>query len=764
MGEMVQKKSFFSVRNVLRILSLLVLVIVFCPCFLVSCAGQTINVNVMTAVGGLESAGTTIVEPHPIMLLALLIPVALLVVLLLKKMASQKAALICIILAVVDFVLWLIFRTKVKAIAEETFCSFKTTAWFFINLAALVAIGLLSAIAMTYKANLNNSLVEVFSKVTNKNTKSVVESASENTIGSCPKCGAENAPGAKFCEKCGEPLKQVTETNSGDNIAAKLSQQTKKISTKTLLIAVVAIIVLIVVISVVKKSGTTIDLNKYASVTTEGYDGYGRAKVTVDWDAINAKYGNKVSYTSLAKRANDFVGIYGPIEAIEDNVKINADTKNNLSNGDEITLSWDVADDLEQYVKCKLKFKEFKYVVSGLTSVETFDPFSDITVSFEGIAPSGNVRYEYTGSDFSYYEFYCETPSGLKNGDEVTIKLSVGNIDSYIERNGRAPKDVSKTYIVSGLEEYVGSYSAIPEAYINELKEKSYNTILAYTARDYDSEITITPIEYEGYAMCTIKDNVPIYGNGNTLYLIYSSFLYYKDREPVKVYYPVEYDNIKKGTEISCGYEAGIQGSSNVFGYWIYSSGYTIPLDLYSRIQDRYSADYNIEFGGGFEKFANCKVVKSLDDLTSEFRESQYDIALRTIQSDIENSYSSDYVVEGLGLFGEYFLKAKDENTSYEDSNKHYVVYCATLSSKRKYFDPVTVYYPVEFNGIIKMPDDTFFTYLFKGVSGNAYINDSWFTSTEGYIDGDEMFKKLITACCDKYDYERTGSLILFGE
>jgi len=28
---------------------------------------------------------------------------------------------------------------------------------------------------------------------------------------SCPKCGAGNQSGAKFCEKCGEPLVEVTE-------------------------------------------------------------------------------------------------------------------------------------------------------------------------------------------------------------------------------------------------------------------------------------------------------------------------------------------------------------------------------------------------------------------------------------------------------------------------------------------------------------------------------------------------------------------------
>lgn len=578
----------------------------------------------------------------------------------------------------------------------------------------------------------------------------------------CSKCGVENYADAKFCKKCGTPIKQVAGTNNGVEVVSKITQRAQKVSKRTWILGVAAVFILIVAIVFIKKTGRTIDLNKYASVETEGYDGYGRAKISIDWDAIEAKYSKKITYTSSAKQAYDMIGFYEPIEAIEDCVDINADTKSNLSNGDEITLSWDVAEELERFTNCKLKYKEFTYVVNGLAEVETFDPFDDLTVSFDGTAPSGSVNYEYSGSDFSYYDFYCDTYSGLRNGDEVTIRLNVGNIDSFIERNGKAPKDTSKTYTVSGLDEYVGCYSAIPETYINELKETSYNSVLAYTAREYDSNVIVTPIEYEGYAMCSIKNSVSLNSHANSLYLIYSTYLYYKDNEPIKVYYPVEYDNIKKGTEMSCGYEAGIQGGGYLLGYSLYSAGYKNPLDLYSYVKNNYEGTYDIELGDGFEKYANCKIVKSIDELTNEFRDSQYDIALRTIRNDMNSSYYSDYVVDGLGLFGEYFLTAKDENASYEYANKHYVVYYATLSCKKYHFDKTTVYYPVEFDGIVKMPDDTFFTYSCEGVIGNSKL--SFFYSTEGYTDGEEMHKKLITACCDKYDYERTGSLILFGE
>lgn len=206
MGETVQGKILLSVKNVLRILSLLVLVIVFCPCFLVSCAGKTVNVNVMTAVGGLESSGTTIVDPHPIMLIALLIPIVLLVVLGLKKLASQKAALMCLVLAVVDFLVWLAFRGAVKALAEESYCSFETTAWFYINLVALVVIGLLCAVTMTLKSNLNVSIVEIFNKATNSNAQSTMKSPSVNVIAYCPKCGGPIEADYEFCVKCGNKI------------------------------------------------------------------------------------------------------------------------------------------------------------------------------------------------------------------------------------------------------------------------------------------------------------------------------------------------------------------------------------------------------------------------------------------------------------------------------------------------------------------------------------------------------------------------------
>jgi ABC-type dipeptide/oligopeptide/nickel transport system permease subunit len=120
-GNVATKKSVVTVKNVIRVLALLCIVGVFCPSFLVSCSGQTIDVSVMTAVGGISAYGETVVEPHLIMLICLLIPVAVLVILFIKKMAEKMSTGIILVCSVIDLIVWIIFRSEVKKIAEENY-------------------------------------------------------------------------------------------------------------------------------------------------------------------------------------------------------------------------------------------------------------------------------------------------------------------------------------------------------------------------------------------------------------------------------------------------------------------------------------------------------------------------------------------------------------------------------------------------------------------------------------------------------------------
>lgn len=225
-----EKASLFTIKNILRVLSLLCIIFVFCPSFLVSCSDQTIKVNVMTAVGGVSSYGQRVVNPHPIMLICLLIPVAVLVLMFIKKFTDNKTALITAICGVVDIIVWFIFRSSVRKVAEENYCEFKTTGWYVLNIIALLLIILLSALVVLMKIQLDTDLVALFSGGGTKEaldqmsaTMSQMSSAvsqlagnvasnmgnkkqKEDTIGYCSKCGSPIAYGCKFCTSCGTPV------------------------------------------------------------------------------------------------------------------------------------------------------------------------------------------------------------------------------------------------------------------------------------------------------------------------------------------------------------------------------------------------------------------------------------------------------------------------------------------------------------------------------------------------------------------------------
>ena len=157
----------------------------------------------------------------------------------------------------------------------------------------------------------------------------------------CKKCGAENVDGAKFCCKCGSPLdtpEKNTKINFSDiNVEKilsndKIPKQVKDIINKimqlprkVLIGAVAGIVVLIVLIGAVRSHGRTIDLNKYLTINTSGYNGYGSVTAEVDWDSFEEKYDSKISYKkkNLLNKLERFLwDDRSPMNFLEGNVSV----------------------------------------------------------------------------------------------------------------------------------------------------------------------------------------------------------------------------------------------------------------------------------------------------------------------------------------------------------------------------------------------------------------------------------------------------------
>lgn len=226
------RKIVITVKKVLKALSLICFVIVFCPTFLVSCSGQNMNVSVMTAVGGVSISGERVVAPHPIMLLCLIIPMAVFILLSIKKYTDKKNASIIAIGGGVDLIIWIIFRSGVKKAAEDIGFTFKTTGWYVINIIFLMLIILLTSLIVVGKLQMESDLIAVLSGKETQNalnqmsaTMSQMSTAVtqwagnvasnvnnrnkvKNSIGFCAKCGTPIGYGSHFCTSCGTPVPQ----------------------------------------------------------------------------------------------------------------------------------------------------------------------------------------------------------------------------------------------------------------------------------------------------------------------------------------------------------------------------------------------------------------------------------------------------------------------------------------------------------------------------------------------------------------------------
>ena len=86
------------------------------------------------------------------------------------------------------------------------------------------------------------------------------------------------------------------------------------------------------------------------------------------------------------------------------------------------------------------------------------------------------------------------------------------------------------------------------------------------------------------------------------------------------------------------------------------------------------------------------------------------------------------------------------------------------VTSTKGDFDPVTVYFPVAYDGIANLPDGDYQIILANGILGQSYFPDGYCSNTAGYIDGTEMFTKTVAAKKGDYTYVMSDALKVFGE
>jgi len=352
----------------------------------------------------------------------------------------------------------------------------------------------------------------------------------------CRNCGAENKDGVAFCGKCGAKLAVSLNASEHKGVVVHPSASTSDFGITTTPVAtstptmlsfkkmpkvfvaglIACVVVIIAVIGFVVYNNSFINLDKYVEVSYDGYNGFGHASVSFDWEKFEKQNKNKVKFTKEArKELGEDIKYIKPIDKLTLVLsEPSLDQTSLLSDGDEVTYSWNLdVEELEDTYDIKFKYKDKTCKVSGLKEAETFDAFANLEVSFEGVAPYAYPVFNYNGEELSADAFYIEGDTeNIQNGESVTVCINSDYVEYYLlDSYGKIPAESKKEYTVSGIGTYVTKADQISEKALNSLRTEVENNTISKITSSWDAKLD--EVGYEGYYVGTFDEGESYYHN-----------------------------------------------------------------------------------------------------------------------------------------------------------------------------------------------------------------------------------------------------------
>lgn len=454
----------------------------------------------------------------------------------------------------------------------------------------------------------------------------------ETGMVSCVNCGKPIPADSKFCPECRAPQSdtplmrqqsRVMRVQSAYVNRQQPSGEEGKIKKRNKIIGIIVgialgLCVIIIALSFIIKP--SINLNKYVTISFEGYDTVGDVVVSFDTEKFDADYGKKLSSITGKKNTSgiseyvsdkekpifDYYDISsGTAKFLSDCVNGELDESFGLSNGDVVEYTWDCDDEkaLSMY-GFKLKYEDIKMTVEDLEEAETFDPFEGIEVVFEGIGPDGSAYIDgepvaEAAQDLGYELDYN---TGLSNGDSVTVTVSLyydDPVEYCIQNYGMIPSPLTKTYTVDGLDSYIKSASDISEDSLDDMQAQAEDVYNAYIAKNWEDGEALQSFTYIGNYLLTSKKSDD-WGDNNILYLVY-----------------------KAQVKNTCSDDDGTYNKTNdIYWYICYynllvntEGVITVDITHYTTPRDRFTIDSGIHSGWWGTKSWEYYGYQTLDEL-----------------------------------------------------------------------------------------------------------------------------------------------------
>ncbi len=218
--------------------------------------------------------------------------------------------------------------------------------------------------------------------------------------------------------------------------------------------ALVAVLFTVLYVFLNDASKTTIDLKDVTHITLTGFDGEGVLSATVD---VDEKYG-----------------------AFYETVSVDFSKSSGLTNGDEVTISFNYDKNAAKTYNLKVKASDMHYTVSGLvaaTPVSENDLFEGLDINFEGIAPLATASLDASNTKFKDVVTYqiIDEKEYYDAGETIRVRavFDAADLEKLDYKATVDSEECIKEYIVEDVDRYITDTDQITDEMMASLKKEA---------------------------------------------------------------------------------------------------------------------------------------------------------------------------------------------------------------------------------------------------------------------------------------------------
>ena len=271
--------------------------------------------------------------------------------------------------------------------------------------------------------------------------------------------------------------------------------------------------------TVLGRPGTvSLDLADYLETEISGFEGYGKAACTFASEAFLTDLTDLLGRRSREIEKEDLAEEEAEAYAsqILQDLDISPEKGDHLHNGDRVKLLVSLGDAakeiLDRYrIRLDLSKVSKDIPVKDLQEISAYDPFSDLTYSFEGAEPLGEAYISYHGDYSGALTAGADPSQGLSNGDQVTISFMTDyDPEELKEQFGIELTRTRETVEVSGLLSYPSAMEELPDQAISQAMEEAREIAVSCIKAEYLDDEELAGIKSLGQCLAVSNaDDAP---------------------------------------------------------------------------------------------------------------------------------------------------------------------------------------------------------------------------------------------------------------